>query len=85
MIFRAAVITPTTLLKYKTAQPFRPFRVHLASGKTFDIRHPQVFQVTKDYLLIFSFTDDQLEIFDDYDTILLKFIEHISDLEVPAA
>jgi hypothetical protein len=31
--------------EYVTAQPFRPFRIKMVSGKSFDIRHPEMIMV----------------------------------------
>ncbi len=30
---------------YVTAEPFRPFRIKMASGQSFDIRHPEMILV----------------------------------------
>lgn len=30
---------------YVTAEPFRPFRIQTASGRTFEIRHPEMIAV----------------------------------------
>jgi hypothetical protein len=35
------MITYQRVLDYVRAEPFRPFRIHMASGRTFDIRHPE--------------------------------------------
>ena len=31
------MMTPKIVLDYIRAEPFRPFRIHMASGQTFDI------------------------------------------------
>jgi hypothetical protein len=31
--------------EYVTAEPFRPFRIRMASGQSFDIRHPEMILV----------------------------------------
>ncbi len=33
------------ILKLLTAEPFVPFRIRLADGKTYDIRHPELLWV----------------------------------------
>ena len=35
------MLTPQTVLGFVKAEPFRSFRIHLASGRTFDVRHPE--------------------------------------------
>ncbi len=43
---------------YVTAEPFRPFRIHMASGRTFEIRHPEMVQVGRTTMTIFTFLSD---------------------------
>ena len=52
------MITPQTVLEYVKAEPFRPFRIHLASGRTFDIRHPEMIKVLRSHILIFKAAGD---------------------------
>jgi hypothetical protein len=78
-------MTPQELLRYVRAAPFRPFRIHLASGQTFDIRHPEMVRVGKRDIVIFKFVSDTAEIYDDWDTVGLLLIESISHLEPSVA
>ena len=41
------MLTPQTVQGYVKAEPFRPFRLHLASGRTFDVRHPEMIKILK--------------------------------------
>lgn len=41
-----------------TAEPFRPFRINMASGKTFEIRHPEMVQVGRTTVTIFTYMSD---------------------------
>jgi hypothetical protein len=34
-------MTVERLLELQRAQPFRPYRIHLADGKTLDVMHPE--------------------------------------------
>lgn len=43
---------------YVTAEPFRPFRITMAGGRTFDIRHPEMVQVGRTTMTIFTFLSD---------------------------
>jgi hypothetical protein len=78
-------MTPQELLRYVRATPFRPFRIHMASGQTFDIRHPEMVRVGKRDLVIFKFVSDTAEIYDDWDTVGLLLVESISHLEPSVA
>jgi len=33
------------MIDFVTAEPFLPFRIHMASGVTFDVRHPEMIRV----------------------------------------
>jgi hypothetical protein len=73
------------ILRYVRAAPFRPFRIHLASGQTFDIRHPEMVRVGVRDMIIFNFVSDQPHVYDDWTTVGLLLIESISHLEPSVA
>jgi hypothetical protein len=77
------MLTYERVLDYVKGEPFRPFRIHMASGRTFDIRHPEMIKVLKSYLLIFKSASDTPEIPDECDTVSLLLTESISHLESP--
>jgi len=79
------MITTTEVLRYLRAEPFRRFRIHMASGRTFDIRHPEMVRVGRNDLVIFSLISDDPRIHDDWDTVALVLIESISHLDGVAA
>jgi hypothetical protein len=74
-----------TLMLYTKAQPFRPFRINMASGKCFDIRHPEMVKFGKTYVVIFSYVSDEPELVDRWDTVSLMLIENISFLDAPVS
>ena len=39
------MMTSKEVLNYVTAELFRPFRIHSASGRSFEVKHPEVVQV----------------------------------------
>ena len=49
------MITYQRIGRYLTAEPFRPFRITLAGGRTFDIRHPEMVQVGRTTMTISLF------------------------------
>jgi hypothetical protein len=79
------MMTPATVLTYVRAEPFRPFRIHMASGKTFDVRHPEMVRVGKTNLIVFSFVSEQPDVFDEWQSVSLMLIETISHLEAQVA
>lgn len=46
---------------YITAEPFRPFRITLTSGRTFDIRHPEMVATGRNTLFIFTSMGDEAD------------------------
>jgi hypothetical protein len=74
----AAMMTPQAILGYVRTEPFRPFRVHLASGRTFDIRHPEMIKVLRSNLMIFKATADNADLFDEWESVSLMLTESIS-------
>ncbi len=77
------MITYQRVLDYVKVEPFKPFRIHLASGRTFDIRHPEMIKVLKNDILFFKSTSDTLEVPDEVETVSLMLTKSISDIESP--
>ena len=77
------MITYQTLMPYIKAEPFRPFRINMASGKFFDICHPEMVKLTKTCVVIYFYASDDPEIFDRWDTASLLLIQNISFLPAP--
>jgi hypothetical protein len=75
------MISPHDILAYLNAQPFRPFRIHMVSGKMYDIGHPELVRVTATALVIFTFLSNSQEIFDRWETVSLTLVERISHLD----
>jgi hypothetical protein len=73
------------VLDYLRAQPFRPFRILMNSGRTFDVRHPEMVRVGRDFLILFTFVSDNPEVIDRWQTISLLLVESISHLDAPVA
>ena len=74
-------MSPQEILRYVRASPFRPFRIHLASGWTFDIRHPEMIRLGTRDMITFKFVRENSEVYEDWDTVGLLLIESISHLE----
>lgn len=81
--FRA--MTNDDLFGYLRTEPFRPFRLHMVSGRTFDIRHPEMVRVGKRDIVIFSFVSTDPQIYDKWDSVSLPLVESISHLETSAS
>jgi hypothetical protein len=67
------------------AEPFRPFRIHMASGRTFDVCHPEMDRVGRSNLLVFSFVSDIPDVFDEWKSVSSTLTESVSHLEAQGA
>lgn len=74
---------PTAILKWVTAAPFVPFRVRMNSGRTFDIRHPEMVRVGMTHTFIFFFIGGPGGYHEQFEMIGNMLIESIAPL--PAA
>ncbi|MGH7173664.1 MAG: hypothetical protein ACRELG_25555 [Gemmataceae bacterium] len=79
------MVPPQDILNYLRAEPFRPIRVDMESGKSFDIRHPEMVRVGRNVLILFASVSDDPDIFDRWETVSLMLIENISFVETSAA
>lgn len=74
-------MTLQEVLSYVKAQPFRPFRIRMNSGHTFDIHHPETVRVGKQDVLIFTFVSDSPDVYDRWENVSLLLMESLSPLE----
>ena len=79
------MITFQRIASYLGAEPFRPFRISLASGRTFEIRHPEMVQVGRTTMTIFTFlTNDPEGAKERQVEVSLLLTESVEPLDVPA-
>lgn len=74
---------PNDVLFWVNAKPFAPFRIVLNSGRTYDIRHPELVRVMLTSVLVFTPTD-QDAVYDRAEMLGMVLIDHIEPLG-PAA
>ncbi len=55
------MMTMKRIVNYVSAEPFRPFRINMASGKSYDIRHPEMIQVGRKTFTVFTWMSDDDE------------------------
>jgi hypothetical protein len=55
------MMTFQRIARYVAAEPFRPFRIQMTGGRTFEIRHPEMVQVGRTTMTIFTFMSDEAE------------------------
>jgi len=74
---------PDDILSYVRAMPFRPFRIVLNSGRTYDIRHPELIRVGRSTCIVF-FVGNERDVFERWESVSLLLMERIEHLESPA-
>ena len=52
------MLTYQRLGSYVTAEPFRPFRIQMAGGRSFEIRHPEMISVGRTTAHIYTAMGD---------------------------
>jgi hypothetical protein len=79
----APMMTYRKLGEYLAAEPFRPFRIRMASSQSFDIRHPEMILVGRTSVKIYTATgSDENEKWHDASMMLMETIEPL-DATVP--
>ena len=78
-------MTSKQILEYVKAEPFRPFRILMNSGRWYDIRHPEMVRVGRDFLVIFSYERDNSDLIDRWESVSLLLVEAISHLQAAVA
>jgi hypothetical protein len=79
------VITPGTMMEYVKARPFRPFRIHMASGGTFEVRHPEMLRIGRSDMVLFSPSIENADVYDHWNTLSMMLVALVSHLDSPVA
>jgi hypothetical protein len=77
-------MSPGDLRTYLLARPFKPFRITMTSGQTYDVRHPEMVAVSPTHtaaMVALDTTEDG----PSFELISLNLIENIKDLETAPA
>jgi hypothetical protein len=75
--------TTRNVVDYLAAEPFRPFRIKMASGQTFDIRHPEMILVGRSSVRVHTVTVDETN--EKWHDVSLMLMETLEPLDVPKA
>jgi hypothetical protein len=70
------------VVEYIAAEPFRPFRIKMASGQAFDIRHPEMILVGRNSVRVHTSTesDDGNSRWHDVLLMLMETLEPIGSV-----
>lgn len=72
------MLIPSQIQSYLKAAPFRPFCLRMASGATFEIRHPEMAKLGRCFVLLFSFAPEVQSLIEKWETVSLMLIESVS-------
>ncbi|HEV3262350.1 MAG TPA: hypothetical protein VG013_36195 [Gemmataceae bacterium] len=75
---------PDDLLTWLRAAPFRPFRISLNSGRSYDIRHPEMMKVGRTSAHVFHYAADPSGPYERVEMVSLLLMERVEPLEAPA-
>lgn len=76
-------MTHEEIFRYLDAEPFHPFRIHMASGRTFDVRHPEMANVGLTFVIVFDFSEHDERLVEKVEMLGLPLIESIEMLDTP--
>jgi hypothetical protein len=76
---------PDDLLEWNKAKPFVPYRIRLNSGRTYEIRHPEMIKIGRSTIHVYSFVDGANEVYDRAEMVGLLLIESIEPIDAPRA
>ena len=48
------MIPPREVMRHVLAEPFQPFQIHTASGRTFEVRHPEFVQRGRSTMKVYA-------------------------------
>ena len=72
---------PDDLLLWVREIPFRPFRICLNSGRTYEIRHPEMLKVGRSSANIYSYVGQPEDRYERMEMVGLVLIERIEPIE----
>lgn len=78
------MMTFSKIGEYVSAEPFRPFRIQMASGQSFDIRHPEMILVGRSSVRVYFPPEAPGESGDRWKEVSLMLMETIEPLVAAA-
>jgi hypothetical protein len=75
------MITPRTMVEFTLAEPFRPFRLHMASGRTFEVRHPEMISIGRSALTVYASPETDQEGPERWQRVSYMLLESVEPLD----
>jgi hypothetical protein len=77
------MLAPRIVLDFVTAEPFRPFRMYRASGRKFDVGHPEMIRVGRSSVTVHMRPEADSTQTERWQEVSLMLLESIEPLEAP--
>ena len=74
-------MTGYDVLQWVQAKPFVPFRIRLNSGRTYDVRHPEMVKVSHTQVVVFTYRGGIEDLVEKMEMVGLQLVEAIEPLE----
>lgn len=79
------MIHPRTMTDLICAEPFQPFRLHMASGRTFEIRHPEMIKLGRSSVTVYARPEGNGGQHERWQEVSLMLLESVEPLEPTTA
>ena len=79
------MLSPRVMIDFVTAEPFRPFRMHMASGRTFEVRHPEMVKVGRSSVTVHAPPEGNDEHPERWQEVSLMLLESVDPLDAKSA
>lgn len=70
-----------TIVEYVADEPFRPFRIKMASGQSYEVRHPELVMLNRSKLRIYTATGLEPDTEPQWVDLSMLLIEAVEPLE----
>ena len=77
------MMPPRVIMDHVFAEPFRPLRIHTASGRTFEVRHPEFVKMGRSTLTVYAPPEGDSDGPQRWEEVSLMLIESIAPLNAP--
>ena len=79
------MMTTSKVAEYLSAEPFRPFRIKMASGAAYDIRHPEMILVGRTSARVYTTTEPESDKPPQWHDVSLMLMETLEPLDLKAS
>ena len=75
---------PDDLMTWNRAVPFVPYRIRMNSGRTFDVRHPEMIKIGRTTVNLFTYIGEPADPYERMEMISPLLIESVEPITTPS-